>query len=131
VRTLGADEVIAYDKVNIHKYDRRYNLIIDTHGNLTFEDYKRMGERGVMVGFTTLGQMISVLLKKAFSKFPLISFTAKANPKDLEILASLIQNGKLKVYLDKTYSFEEIPAAIQYIEAMHTRGKVAMVWEDI
>jgi hypothetical protein len=27
------------------------------------------------------------------------------------------------------YSFEETPAAIRYIEAMRTKGKVVMVWE--
>jgi hypothetical protein len=43
----------------------------------------------------------------------------------------LIQNGKVKVHLEKIYSYKEIPEAIGYIEAMRTRGKVAMVWETI
>jgi NADPH:quinone reductase-like Zn-dependent oxidoreductase len=131
VKTLGADQVIAYDKENIHQHDGKYNLIIDTHGNLSHKDYKSMGQRGVMVGFTTMGHMISLLLKGAFSKFPLVQFTAEANTKDLETLASLIQNGKIKVYIEKTYSYKEIPKAINYIEAMRTKGKVAMVWESI
>lgn len=53
-----------------------------------------------------------------------------ANPKDLEALATLIQAGKIKVHLEKTYSYKAIPEAIQYIEAMHTKGKVAMVWKN-
>jgi NADPH:quinone reductase-like Zn-dependent oxidoreductase len=131
VKTLGADQVIPYDNENIHQHNEKYNLIIDTNGNLSHKDYLRMGQRGVLVGFTTMGHMISLLLKKAFSKFPLIQFTAEANTKDLETLASLIQNGKLKVYIEKTYSYNEIPEAINYIEAMHTRGKVAMVWNKM
>jgi NADPH:quinone reductase-like Zn-dependent oxidoreductase len=130
VKTLGADHVIAYDKENIHNHGGKYNLILDTHGNLTFNDYKRMGQRGVMVGFTTIGHMIKVLLKQAFNKFPLIQFTAEANSKDLAILASLIQTGAIKVHIEKTYSYKEIPKAISYIEAMHTKGKVAMVWDN-
>jgi NADPH:quinone reductase-like Zn-dependent oxidoreductase len=43
----------------------------------------------------------------------------------------LIQNGKIKVHIEKTYSYKEIPQAIGYIEAMRTRGKVAMVWETL
>ena len=128
VKTLGADLVIPYDKDNIHQHDGKYDLIVDTHGNLSHDDYKRMGQRGVMVGFTTMGHMISLLLKGAFSKFPLVQFTAEANTKDLETLASLIQIGKIKVHVEKTYSYQEIPEAIKYIEAMHTKGKVAMVW---
>lgn len=131
VKSLGADKVIAYDKENIHQHDGKYNLIIDTNGNLSHKDYKRMGQRGVMVGFTTMGHMISVLLNKAFSKFSLVQFTAEANTKDLETLASLIQNRKIKVHIEKTYSYKEIPKAISYIEAMRTKGKVAMVWDSI
>lgn len=130
VRKLGADYLIAYDKENIHRHEGKYDLIIDTHGNLFHRDYQRMGQRGVTVGFTTMGHMILLLLKGAFSKFPLVQFTAKANSKDLEILASLIQSAKIKVHLEKIFSFRRIPEAIRYIEAMHAKGKVAMVWEE-
>lgn len=130
VKTLGADQVIAYDKENIHQHNGKYNLIIDTHGNLSHKDYKRIGQRGVIVGFTTMGHMISLLLNRSFNKFPLVQFTAEANTKDFETLASLIQNGKMKVHIEKIYSYKEIPKAINYIEAMHTKGKVAMVWEN-
>ena len=131
VEKLGADQVVAYDKENIHQHSGMYDLIVDTHGNLSHQDYLRMGKRGVMVGFTTMGQMLSVLAQKALSKFTLVQFTASANTKDLEILADLIQQGKIKVHLEQTYSYKQIPEAIQYIEAMHTKGKVAMVWEGI
>ncbi|MDR8394585.1 NAD(P)-dependent alcohol dehydrogenase [Aliifodinibius sp. S!AR15-10] len=131
VKTLGADQVIAYDKQNIHQHDGKYDLVIDTHGNLTRNDYTRMGQRGVMVGFTTMGNMISVLLKNAFSNFPLAQFTAEANTTDLETLATLIKEGKINVHIEKTYSYKEIPEAISYIEKMRTKGKVAMVWENI
>ncbi|ULQ51527.1 NAD(P)-dependent alcohol dehydrogenase [Flavihumibacter fluvii] len=130
VKTLGADQVIAYDKENIHQHNGKYNLIIDTNGNLSHDDFKRMGQRGVMVGFTTMGHMMRVLLKKAFSKFPLVQFTAEANTQDLETLAALVQNGKIKVHLEKTYSYKHIPEAINHIEAMHTKGKVVMVWDN-
>ncbi len=131
VKSLGADNVIAYDKENIHQHTGEYNLVVDTNGNLNFQDYKRMGQRGVMVGFTTMGQMASVLLKKTFSKFPIVQFTAEATPKDLETLSSLLKEGKIKVHIDRIFSYEQIPDAISYIEAMRTRGKVAMIWESI
>lgn len=128
VKSLGADHVIAYDKENIHQHTGKYDLVIDTNGNLTYGDFKRMGNRGVLTGFTTMGHMISVLLKKPFSKFSLTQFTAEANKQDLEVLASLIQDGKIKVHIEKTFSYKDIPVAISYIESMRTRGKVAMVW---
>lgn len=130
VKSLGADQVMAYDTENIHHHEGKYDIVVDTHGNLLYDDYKRMGKRGVMVGFTTMGHMISLLLKRAFGKFPIAQFTAAANTKDLETLASLIQAGKVKVHIEKTYSYRQIPEAISYIEAMHTKGKVAITWEN-
>lgn len=128
VKSLGADQVIAYDQDNIHQHKGMYDLIVDTNGNLSHADYHRMGKRGVMVGFTTMGHMISVVAKAAFSKFPLAQFTAAANIQDLETLATWIEKKKLQVHIEKKYSYKNIPEAISYIEAMRTKGKVAMVW---
>jgi NADPH:quinone reductase-like Zn-dependent oxidoreductase len=61
--------------------------------------------------------------------FPLIQFTAKVNKTDLETLAHLIEQKHIKVQIEKTFSYKEIPDAIAYIESMRTKGKVAMNWE--
>jgi len=129
VKSVGADYVIAYDKEDIHSHATEYDLVLDNNGNLDFSDFKRMGKRGVLVGFTTLGQMASVMLRKSFGKFPLVSFTAKPNKEDLETLAGFIREGKVKPYIEKIFAAAETADAIAYIEAMRTRGKVVMVWE--
>jgi len=130
VKSLGADKIIAYDKENIHQRNGSYDLIIDANGNLTYADYKRMGKRGVMIGFTTMGHMMATLIRKLIGGFPLIQFTAEANAKDLQTLATLVAEGKIKPKIDKLFPYKEIPEAISYIEAMHTRGKVVMQWID-
>ncbi|MBK6482068.1 MAG: NAD(P)-dependent alcohol dehydrogenase [Chitinophagaceae bacterium] len=129
VKSLGADHVIAYDMENIHQHTGKYDLVIDTNGNLFHADFTRMGKRGVMVGFTSMGHMMLQLAKGAFSKFPLAQFTAEANMKDLDTLASMIEKGSMKVHIERTYPYEKIPDAIRYIESMRTKGKVAMIWE--
>lgn len=128
VKSLGADRVIAYDRENIHKHNGKYDLIADTHGNLDHKDFKRLGQRGVTTGYTTIGHMISFSMARAFSRFPIAQFTAAANAGDLETLANLVRDKKIKVHIDKTFPYTKIPEAISYIEAMRTRGKVAMVW---
>ncbi|WP_336514442.1 NAD(P)-dependent alcohol dehydrogenase [Pollutibacter soli] len=128
VKSLGADKVIPYDKENIHQHNGSYNLIIDTNGNLTYADYKRMGKRGVMVGFTTMSHMLSTLIRKLFGRFPLFQFTAEAT--DLQTLAEWVAQGKVQTKIDKLFSYTEIPEALRYIEAMRTRGKVVMQWMD-
>lgn len=130
VKSLGADHVIAYDREDIHRHSGKYDLVIDTNGNLTYADFMRMGRRGVLTGFTTMGHMMSVLLRKAVNNFPLVQFTAEANSKDLTTLAGLVDTGKIRVHIERTYPYGQLPEAIGYIEAMRTRGKVAMVWVE-
>ena len=129
VESLGVDQVIPYDREDIHRHTGRYNLVIDTHGNLNYQDFVRMGDRGVTLGFTTMGHMIGLLFRKALGNFPLVQFTASANAKDLAILAIMVTEGQLKPLIDRSYSYSEIPEAIAYIEKMRTRGKVVMTWE--
>lgn len=129
VMGLGADKVIAYDNESIYEHKGEYDLVIDIQGNLFLDDFKRMGKRGVLVGFTSMRHMMWLLIKSGFSKFSLAQFTAKANTKDQETLATLIKSGELKVHIDKSFSYQKIPEAIGYIEDMRTRGKVTMIWE--
>lgn len=130
VKQLGADHAIFYDQEDIHRHAGRYDLIVDTHGNLTYNDYVRMGRRGVMVGFTAMGHMAAVLLKSLFGRFSIKQFTAECNRGDLERLAAFIREKKIRVYVEKKYSSQDIPLAIGFIEAMHTKGKVVMEWSS-
>jgi NADPH:quinone reductase-like Zn-dependent oxidoreductase len=54
---------------------------------------------------------------------------ADANQKDLTVLADMMQSGKLKPVIDRTYKLSEVPAAIAYLEEGHARGKVVITIE--
>jgi len=43
---------------------------------------------------------------------------------DLILLGELIESGKVKPVIDKTYPLSQIADAIRYLEAGHARGKV-------
>ena len=129
VESLGADRVIAYDKEDIHKLEGDYDLVLDTHGNLNFSDFRRLARRSILVGMTTFGHMISVVVASLFSRFSLKIFTAGASYEDLNQLSELIQAGKVTPSIEKIYPSNEVAAAIEYIEKMKTRGKVAISWE--
>lgn len=100
VTSLGADTVIAYDQTNIHRHQQRYDLVIDTHGNLSYKDFQRMGRRAVVTGFTTVAHMMGLALKKMMGKVPLSIFTAAANTDDLQTLGKLLASGKIRVHID-------------------------------
>jgi NADPH:quinone reductase-like Zn-dependent oxidoreductase len=45
---------------------------------------------------------------------------------DLSLLAELIEQGKLKITVDRTYSFEKIAEALDYVESGRAKGKVVI-----
>jgi NADPH:quinone reductase-like Zn-dependent oxidoreductase len=56
----------------------------------------------------------------------LVTFTVKPTAADLEYLKELIEAGKLKPTIDRTYPLEQLPEAIAYLEEGHARGKVVV-----
>jgi NADPH:quinone reductase-like Zn-dependent oxidoreductase len=51
---------------------------------------------------------------------------ADANQKDLTVLADMMQSGKVKPVIDRTYKLEQVPDAIRYVEQGHAKGKVVI-----
>lgn len=48
------------------------------------------------------------------------------NKKDLMFLKELLESGKAKPVIDRTYALRETAEAIQYLEKGHARGKVVI-----
>jgi NADPH:quinone reductase-like Zn-dependent oxidoreductase len=51
------------------------------------------------------------------------------NTPDLEYLASLAHEGKLRTVIDRRYPLEESGAALEYIGSQRARGKVIVTLE--
>jgi alcohol dehydrogenase len=49
-----------------------------------------------------------------------------ASGTELAELAELIEQGKLKVIIDKIYPFAKISEALAYVESGHAKGKVVV-----
>jgi NADPH:quinone reductase-like Zn-dependent oxidoreductase len=54
---------------------------------------------------------------------------AEGNKDDLNILADLMQSGKVTPVIDRTYPLREIREAIRYLETGRARGKVIITVE--
>jgi NADPH:quinone reductase-like Zn-dependent oxidoreductase len=54
---------------------------------------------------------------------------ADSNQKDLTILADMMQSGKVKAVIDRTYKLDQVPEALRYLEQGHARGKVVITVE--
>ena len=74
--------------------------------------------------------VIKMLMLKPFVTQEMSMMLADMNKKDLTFLADLIQAGKVKPVIDRTYTLSQLPEAIRYLEEGHARGKVVMTVGD-
>src|SRR5437868_10788102 len=142
VRSLGADHVIDYTKEDFAKGDQHYDVILDNVGNHSLSEYRRLlTPNGIYVligggganeqGF--LGGLAKALDAAVYSKFvkqKMGMMMADPSTKDLTLLADMVQSGKIKPVIDRTYkSLSEVPDALRYLEEGHARGKVVIMVE--
>src|SRR5438309_7401107 len=141
VRSLGADRVIDYTKEDFAKSDQRYDVILDNVPNHSLSEIRRaLTPKGiyVMIGggganeqgvIGPLANPIKAMLLSPFVSQKMGMMMADANQKDLTILADMMQSGKIKPVIDRTYNLDQVPDAIRYLEEGHARGKVIIAVE--
>ena len=142
VRSLGADHVIDYTKEDFTKRAERYDLILDNVGSQPLSGFRcvltpkgkyvAIGGGGVNDSRWTgpLVGVIKMLVLKPFGTQEMSMMLAEINRKDLTVLADLIQTGKVKPVIDRTYTFSQLPEAMRYLEEGHARGKVVVTVGD-
>src|ERR1044072_6351419 len=139
VKSLGADEVIDYTKEDFAKRPVRYDVFLDNVPNHPLSECRQVltpTGKYVMIGgggpndgkwIGPVGRVIQMAIQKRFQKAPVTMMMAETNKADMNFLSELIQSGKVKPVIDKTYKLSEVPAAIEYLETGRARGKVAIV----
>jgi NADPH:quinone reductase-like Zn-dependent oxidoreductase len=128
VRSIGADHVIDYTQEDFAKNGQRYDLIFDVVGNRSISDYLRaLSAEGnyVAVQFSAaalfLGPLISMIGSNKVGQF-----SHSSNPEDLVFMKELIESGKVKSVIDRSYPLNEVPDALRYYGEGHSRGKVVI-----
>jgi NADPH:quinone reductase-like Zn-dependent oxidoreductase len=141
VQSLGADHVIDYTKEDFTKGAERYDVVIDNVANHSLSEcrsiltpngiYVMIGGGGASEqGF--LGAMGNVLKAGLYSRFvkqKMGFMMAQPSTADLTLLAGLVESGKLKTVIDRTYKLDQLPEAVRYVEEGHARGKVVITVE--
>ncbi|WP_433965362.1 NAD(P)-dependent alcohol dehydrogenase [Tunturiibacter gelidiferens] len=139
VRSIGADRVIDYTQEDFTKGEQRYDLLFDNVGNHSLSACRHvLNPKGIliMIGaphdvrvIDLLVRLIGALMLSPFVSQKLITFIAKSNEEDLTIVGELMATGKVTPVIDRRYSLNEIPEALEYLEKGHARGKVAITLE--
>jgi NADPH:quinone reductase-like Zn-dependent oxidoreductase len=136
VRSIGADHVVDYTRDDPTGGGPRYDLILDIGGNRPLSRLRRaLAPRGTLVlvggedGGRWIGGMERQLRALAISPFVrqrLPTFVNRERHQELEILAELIEAGKVTPVIDRTYPLREAPEAMRRLEAGGVRGKLVI-----
>ena len=132
VRAIGADKVIDYTQNDFTKSDKIYDIILDNIGNRSLAEVKRiLAGNGIFLlnGYSPLLMIKIALRPKALnSKGQIIrsADVAQVNQKDLQFLTKLLEAGNIKPVIDRSYSLNEVPQAVGYLEKGHAQGKVVI-----
>ena len=141
VRSIGADHVIDYTKEDFTKSDQRYDVIFDNVANHSFGERRRvlnpkgicvlagMGGAGVKGG-EAIGRIAgNLFLARGLSSFvdqKFAQYMTKVSVPDLVLLGELVQDGKVKPVIERTYTLNDAPAALRQLDAGHARGKIVI-----
>ena len=136
VGSIGADEVIDYTRTDVTDGTRQWEVIVDTGGRRTLAQLRRaLTPKGTLVivggegGGRWLGGFLRNLRAPVLSRFigqRLRMLTSKPNRDDLQVLRELIEAGKLRPLVGRTYPLGEVPEAMRALEAGKTRGKIVI-----
>ncbi len=128
VKSIGADKVIDYTKEDFTQNGETYDVIFDAVKAISVSrSLKSLNKNGIMIlsaaGMSEMlqGAWISMTSNKKVMT-GVISHTAA----DIIFLKELIEAGKLKPVIDRTYSLDQIAEAHAFAEKGHKKGNVAI-----
>jgi NADPH:quinone reductase-like Zn-dependent oxidoreductase len=134
VRSLGADHVIDYKKVDYTSTGKRYDWILDTDSHHSIFRIRRAlrpggvyvtlgGETGRIFQGLVLGPLISM---RSDQSMGLMVWWKPFDRGDVATLKEMIAAGKLAPVIDRQYPLSGVVEALRHVEDGNARGKVVI-----
>ncbi len=140
VKSLGASRVIDYTKEDFTKDNEKYNFVFDSVGKSSFGKCKPLLKPGGVYISSELGwlaqNLFFSLATAIFGSMPgqsrkKVKFPYPPNIKrTILLLKKLIEDGKFKSVIDRSYPLEEITEAFRYVLEGQKTGNVVITLEE-
>jgi NADPH:quinone reductase-like Zn-dependent oxidoreductase len=135
VRSIGTDQTIDYTRESFASASPHYDVIIDCGGSPSVRTFQRvLADGGTLVlvaagrgrlGVT--GRLIGSQVRARLLGQPVVNFLASGPfNENLLTLKQLIEAGKVRPVIDRTYPLDELIEAIEYVETERACGKVVI-----
>lgn len=132
VRSLGADEVL--DHTRDHPREASYDAVLGVNGHQPLGRYRSWLARGgvyVMVGGSNRQIFEALLLGKlrflgSGRRADVLTLDPALRGKDLEELAAMLEDGRVRPAIDRVVPMAELPAAMKAAWEGHVHGKIVV-----
>ena len=130
VRSLGADEVIDYLQQDFTKNGETYDVVFDAVGKHSYRRCRRSLTKGGFYLETDLGFMwhvpVLALLTRWIGDKRVTLTIPKYAKEDVLLVKELIETGKYRAVIDRTYALEDVVEATRYVETGQKTGNVVL-----
>jgi NADPH:quinone reductase-like Zn-dependent oxidoreductase len=128
VKSLGADKVMDYRKVDFLQNGETYDFVIDILGKVSFSRCRpSLGKQGklLFVSFKTR-QVFQMLWTSLFSAKKVVCVLVNEKAADLIQIKELIEKGDVRAILDRSFPLEQAAEAHRYAESGQKMGNVVI-----
>jgi NADPH:quinone reductase-like Zn-dependent oxidoreductase len=130
VKSLGANKVIDYTKEDFTKCGQQFDVIFDSVGKSSYFKCKKIMKPNGTYFSSELGYLWQNIFLSLFTPifggkkvmFPI----PKDTKEDILFFKELIEAGKYKAVIDRTYKLEQIVEATKYVETGEKTGNVVI-----
>jgi len=131
LRSLGADHVVDYTQEDFTTSGEVYDVIFDVVGTISFSrSGKSITQNGTyLLANPMKSQMLSGPWARMTSGKTVVMETASGTIEDLIFLRELIEAGKIRTVIDRSYPLEQIVEAHRYVETGRKQGNVVITVE--
>ena len=125
LRSVGADDIIDYTKYKLTDKTKKADVVFDSVATpeVQLESFKALKPGGKYVSITA-GPSEELL--KGFD-ISATRFLFISSPEQLKQIVQLIEEEKIKVFVEKTFLLTEAKEALMHVHKGRTRGKVVLV----
>ncbi len=130
LKKLGADFVFDYLNEDFTQKGKEYDWVLDVVGKSSFFKCKKiLKSKGIYIsselGYLSQNIFLALVSPLMFGKKVLFPIP-KDNKADIQFFKELIEAGKYKAVIDRTYSLDQIVEATRYVETGEKTGNVVI-----
>ena len=128
VKSIGANKVIDYTKEDFAGNGETYDVIFDAVNAISVSrSMKSLNKNGIMIlSAAGMSEMLQGLWISMTTNKRVLTGVISHKAADIIFLKELIEAGKFKPVIDRTYPLEQIAEAHAYAEKGHKKGNIAI-----